>query len=130
MTDLDGRLRQVSLSVTDLDASVAFYRDVLGLPLIARFGPLAFFDLGGVRLAISGTDGEVSGNSVLYFAVDDLHGARATLKSRGVEFIDDPHRIFDDADGVFGEAGHGEWMTFFRDPEGNLLALSARLPTT
>jgi len=38
--------------------------------------------------------------------------------------------IFADADGVFGTAGEDEWMTFLRDSEGNLLALSARSPGT
>ena len=50
-----GRLHQIALKATDLEASVAFYRDVLGLPLIARFDPpgLAFFDLDGTRLMLS-----------------------------------------------------------------------------
>lgn len=111
-----------------MDAAVVFYRDVLGLPLIAQFGTLAFFDLGGVRLSISRPAGIASGNSVLYFSVDDLDGTRGVLQSRGVEFIDEPHLIFRDHDGAFGEPGHEEWMTFFRDPEGNVLALSARTP--
>lgn len=116
------------MSVADVDAAVAFYRDVLGLPLIAQFGTLAFFDLGGVRLSISRPEGVASGNSVLYFSVDDVNGTRGVLQSRGVEFIDEPHLIFRDHDGTFGEPGHEEWMTFFRDPEGNVLALSARTP--
>lgn len=129
MALLPGSLRQVSLSVADVDASVVFYRDVLEVPVIARFGDLAFLDLGGVRLALSRSDADPPANSVLYFAVADLHGTRAALESRGVEFVDEPHVIFADADGVFGEPGRSEWMTFFHDPEGNLLALSARLPT-
>lgn len=130
MALVSGRLRQVSLSVADVDSAVAFYRDVLEVPVIARFGDLAFLDLGGVRLMVSRSDGNPPANSVLYFAVDDLHGTRAALESRGVEFVDEPHVIFDDAGGLFGEPGQSEWMTFFRDPDDNLLALSARLPST
>jgi catechol 2,3-dioxygenase-like lactoylglutathione lyase family enzyme len=50
---VDG-LHQVAQKADDLDASVAFYRDVLGLRLIARFDPpgLAFFELGGSRLLL------------------------------------------------------------------------------
>ncbi|MGE3327929.1 MAG: VOC family protein [Acidimicrobiia bacterium] len=121
-----GPLRQVSLTVTDVERAVAFYRDVVGLRLIAKFGPLAFFDLGGVRLSVSQAQDAPARNSVLYFAVDDVRAARAELQSRGVRFVDEPHVIFDDHDGVFGEPGQAEWMTFFEDPEGNLLALSAR----
>ena len=127
MTD---RLRQISLHVLDIDRAVEFYRDVLDLTLIARFGSLAFFDLDGVRLLVSTPEGALTGNSVLYLAVDDLASRRALLESRGVHFVDEPHRIFDDPTGIFGEPGHAEWMTFFEDPEGNLLALSARVPSS
>ncbi len=130
MPVLTGRLAQVSLNVVDVDVAVAFYRDVLDLRLIAQFGPLAFFDLGGTRLMVTRSDAATNENSVLYLAVDDLHAAREALVSRGVRFVDEPHEIFDDPTGTFGEPGHAEWMTFFEDPEGNLLALSARVPST
>lgn len=130
MPSISGHLRQVSLHVADVDAAVAFYRDVLELPLLASFGPLAFFDLGGVRLLVSKPDGAVAGNSILYFAVDDVHTARTELEARGVTFVDQPHVIFEDHAGTFGEPDRAEWMTFFEDPEGNLLALSARSPIT
>jgi predicted enzyme related to lactoylglutathione lyase len=104
---------------------VAFYRDVVGLPFIARFGDLAFFDLNGVRLLVERAP-KGTGASVLYLAVDDVRAARTALQARGVEFQDEPNVIFHDADGTFGDAGVDEWMTFFRDSEGNLLALSSR----
>lgn len=63
---------------------------------------------------------------MLYLSVDDIQAARAALEERGVAFEDEPHVIFRDEDGTFGEAGRDEWMTFFRDSEGNLLALSSR----
>jgi len=38
----------------DMDASVAFYRDVLGLRFLFEAPPqLAFFDCGGVRLMLA-----------------------------------------------------------------------------
>ena len=117
-----GSLRQIALGVDDLDRAVAFYRDVLGLTPIARFGGLAFFDLAGVRLLLE----TGAGRSVLYLAVDDVHATRDELAARGVEFLDDPHVIFTDAEGTFGLAGEAEWMTFFHDSEGNTLALSSR----
>jgi methylmalonyl-CoA/ethylmalonyl-CoA epimerase len=120
-----GPLRQISQSVAELDRAVAFYRDVLGLRLVARLGELAFFDMGGVRLYLA-AGGEEAGGSVLYFAVADIHAARAELGERGVAFESEPHVIFLDADGTFGPAGEEERMAFFRDSEGNLLALSSR----
>lgn len=121
-------LRQVSLTVADLDRAVAFYVDVLGLRLIARPGPLAFIDAGdGTRLFLESGGHEGMGHSwVLYFAVPDIRAARDELAARGVAFEDEPHVIHRDDDGTFGPAGEEEWMTFFRDTEGNMLALSSR----
>ena len=112
------------ISVHDPEEALGFYRDALGLRLIANPGPLAFFDLAGVRLFME--KGTAGSGSVLYLAVPDIRQARQELESRGVGFVDEPHVIHRDADGTFGPAGEEEWMTFFRDSEGNLLALSSR----
>jgi methylmalonyl-CoA/ethylmalonyl-CoA epimerase len=114
-------LHQVAQRATDLDRSVAFYRDVLELRFIARFDPpgLALFDLGGTRLLLeSGAP-----SAILYLRVADIDAAFAALQARGVGFDDVPHRIFEDPDGLFGPAGNEEWMAFFRDPDDNVLAL-------
>lgn len=122
-----GTLRQVSQRAIDVDRAAAFYEEVLGLRLIARFGPLAFFDLHGIRLFLSAGEGEARGpGSVLYLAVDDVKAARRGLEAKGVVFIDEPHVLFVDQAGTFGTAGESEWMTFFHDSEGNVLALSSR----
>jgi catechol 2,3-dioxygenase-like lactoylglutathione lyase family enzyme len=132
MTDSTGvvkGLRQVALPVSDVDRAVAFYREVIGLEHIATFGDLAFFDLEGVRLLLERSDGvSPSDAMVVYLAVDDVHAARDALAHRGAEFLDEPHAIFTDSAGTFGAAGEAEWMTFLRDPDGNLLALSSRQP--
>jgi len=118
-------LRQVGQHVEDLDRAVAFYRDVLGLELVARFGPLAFFDLGGVRLLLEAGGGG-AGTSPLYLDVADVEAVRHELEARGVAFDGDAHVVFADVDGIFGAPGEDEWLTFFHDTEGNVLALSAR----
>jgi catechol 2,3-dioxygenase-like lactoylglutathione lyase family enzyme len=114
----------VGLPVENLDRAIGFYRDVLGLHLIANPGALAFFDLDGVRLLLEA--GDKGTGSVLYLVVPDIKAARAELQSRGVIFLDEPHIIYRDVEGTFGPAGEDEWMTFFHDSEGNLLALSSR----
>lgn len=58
MTDaafrLEGaRIGQILMPVTNLDRAVAFYGDVLGLPLQMRFPGIAFFDAAGVRLYLA-----------------------------------------------------------------------------
>ena len=47
------RLGQVAINVHDLDRATAFYRDILGLPLLFTTGALSFFDCGGVRLMLT-----------------------------------------------------------------------------
>src|SRR5205823_6832531 len=43
---------QISIIVHDQPRATAFYRDVLGLPLLFTAGNMAFFDCGGVRLML------------------------------------------------------------------------------
>lgn len=122
-------LHQVAVPSSDLARSLAFYRDVLGLPLIAQFSPpgLAFFALGSARLLVDAAGESKHTAGVLYFRVADIHTAAAELRARGVALDSEPHRIHADAAGTFGAAGEEEWMAFFRDPDGNVLALAARL---
>jgi catechol 2,3-dioxygenase-like lactoylglutathione lyase family enzyme len=45
-------LNHVTLSVRDLDASICFYRDLLGLRLVARWPKGAYFSAGDLWLAL------------------------------------------------------------------------------
>jgi methylmalonyl-CoA/ethylmalonyl-CoA epimerase len=112
-------LGQIALTVRDVERSVAFYRDRVGLRFLFAAGPsLAFLDLGGVRLMLSAPEGEfVPGlSSVLYLRVPDILAAHDEMAARGVAFIDEPHLVAPMAD-------HDLWMCFFRDPDGHTLAL-------
>ena len=114
-------LRQVAQHADDRGRATAFYRDVVGLPLLQEYDPpgLSFFDLGGgTRLLLE----EGAGSALLYLDVADIDGERARLESAGVTFVDDVHRIHVH-DGTMAPAGTEEWMTFFRDSEGNLVGL-------
>ena len=114
-----GRIGQIARTVSDIAASEAWYRDVLGLPHLFTFGDLAFFDCGGVRLYLQ--QGEVKPESILYFRVEDIHAAARALDHKGVEIVSAPHLIHRHEDGT------EEWMAFFNDLEGRLLALMARV---
>lgn len=119
-----GRIGQIAMTVRDTARAVAFYRDVLGLPLLFEAPPgLAFFDCGGLRLMLaSPEDGaEPRGNSPLYFTVPDLHAAHATLTARGATFVDTPHLVARMPD-------HELWMVFLHDPDQNILALMSEVP--
>lgn len=124
MHKLTQGLLQVSLKANDLAESITFYRDVMGLRLIAQYDPpgLAFFDLEGTRLLL-----EKSGTaSLLYHWVSDIDAAHAELLAKGVQFESKPHLIFRDDAGVFGAQGLEDWMAFFKDPSGNLVAIATR----
>ena len=110
---------QVSVSVGDLDESVEFYRDKLGIKFIAQFPPgLAIFDCGGIHLMLSAIPGESStGNSVIYFNVPDVQVGYETLKERGVEFSSEPHVIH-------STDNYELWMAFFEDPDENTMAIA------
>ena len=118
-----GELTQVSMLCRSAAATEAWYRDVLHLPHIFSFGPLVFFDMHGTRLFIREVpDKEFRASSILYFAVDDINVATDLLKDRGVKFQGAPHMIYkDDTTGV------EEWFSFFEDPDGNTLALLAKV---
>ena len=107
---------QIALGVDDLDAAVAFYRDTLGVPFIARASPgLAFFDCDGVRLMLArGDDG--GARCALYFEVPDIDRRYAELQERGVVFDGPPQVIHSAAD-------YELRMAFFRDPAANQMAL-------
>ncbi|MBR7838535.1 VOC family protein, partial [Actinospica durhamensis] len=119
-----GPIGQIARHVRDVPAAERWYRDVLGLPHLYTFGDLAFFDCGGTRLFLSGGEDAAAGAaqepSVLYFTVPDIHAAHAQLSARGVVFRGAPHLIHRH------ESGVEEWMAFFEDPDGHLLALMAQ----
>ncbi len=124
---IDG-LHQIALTTADLDRSTGFYQDVLCLPLIASFDPpgLAFFRVGDVRLSIQKVDEVEATSSVIYLRVPDINAATESLKEKSIELEKEPEVVFRDDQGQFGQAGEEEWMAFFRDPDGNLLAFASR----
>jgi methylmalonyl-CoA/ethylmalonyl-CoA epimerase len=117
-----GPIVQIAVPVRDVERAIAFYRDTLGMTFLFKAPPgLGFFDCAGVRLMLDGPAAAQAGNaSVLYYRVPDLQAAFETLSGRGVSFEAKPHLIARLPD-------HELWMAFFRDPDGNLLALMSEV---
>ncbi|HTR66144.1 MAG TPA: VOC family protein [Terriglobales bacterium] len=117
------RLGQIAINVSDPERAVAFYRDILGLRLLFRAGPLAFFDCGGVRLMLSHAEKPEFDHpsSILYFSVPDIAAAYRQMVEAGAKFEGEPHLVAPMPD-------HDLWMAFFRDSENNLLALMSEVP--
>jgi len=113
---------QISIIVKDVERATAFYRDVLGLPLLFTVPSMAFFDCGGVRLMLSRPEKPEFDHpsSVLYFTVPDIEGAYRQMEAMGVRFEGKPHLIA-------RMPNHDLWMAFFRDSEDNLLALMSEV---
>ncbi len=123
----------VVLKVRDLERSVAFYRDVLGLREVARYGgrttpggraTMAFFSATGANhhdialLEVGAEAPTPPANAVgLYHvalkigdALDDLRGAKTDLESHGVK--------------VLGVSDHRVSQSIYlSDPDGNVLEL-------
>ena len=139
---------QIAVSVSDIDRATEFYRDKLGMRFLFSAPPsMSFFDCDGVRLMLTvpeRDDDEPKGSAVvhfpvaeilpadvhprriahgnaLYFTVPDVRQATDALKSRGVRFFGEPHVIH-------RTDTYDLWMSFFTDPDGNVLALMAEIP--
>jgi len=113
-----GPIGQIALHVSDADRAERFYRDTLGLPLLFRFGNLAFFDCAGVRLMLEGGH-ESTGKReqfCVYFRVSGIEAVAAALRLRQVYFEREPQLVAKMPD-------HELWIAFMHDPDGNLLAL-------
>jgi catechol 2,3-dioxygenase-like lactoylglutathione lyase family enzyme len=114
-----GALGQVHISVRDLDRSIEFYRDMLGIKFLFRVPgqPMAFFQAGDVRLYLGTPETpEFASKCVLYFRVDDLDAEYGRLRDAGVAFLDEPHVIHRDDSGEL-------WMVFLADPDGHQIGL-------
>jgi methylmalonyl-CoA/ethylmalonyl-CoA epimerase len=113
---------QIGLTVSDVERSIAFYRDVLGMKLLFQVPNMGFFACDGIRLMISGTEKPAEHyGSVIYFKVPDIQQAHKSLSQRGAPFEREPHLVARMPD-------HELWMAFFRDPDRNLLALMSEVP--
>lgn len=116
------QIEQIALPAQDVGRAVDFYKNTLGMQYLFSSNDLAFFNCGGVRLLLSRLEGTGSPPpaSVIYFKVADIHQAHQVLLGRGVVFEDSPHLIAD-------MGAYELWMAFFRDSEGNLLAISGQV---
>src|SRR5215467_5643908 len=89
------RIGQIGIRARDVERATAFYRDTLGMRhLFSVPGKMSFFDCNGVRLMLSLPEGGPEFDhpaSVLYYKVDDIQKAFATLEERGVIIVGKPH---------------------------------------
>ncbi len=118
------RIAKVILSVNDLEKSVAFYRDVLGMTKSSTPGEFAFLDGGGVTLALRSAARAgpvIPGGVEISFEVGDVGATYQELKSKGVTFPYPPRAVT--------HSGDMELLaTDFRDPDGHVLSITGWVP--
>jgi catechol 2,3-dioxygenase-like lactoylglutathione lyase family enzyme len=126
----------VALTVADLRASLAFYQDVLGLPLLGelhfedeRGFRIAYLQLGNSVLELFAFDVPtlpraanppvtVLGLKHLALLVDDVDAVAAQLAARGAQITNPPRDV------------RGVRNCFFVDPDGNVLELIDGTPAS
>lgn len=108
------------VSTRDVEASVKFYNEVLGMEKTAFVPERGYAAVQGGEISFSIFAPEMMGRdfspspSATALRVDDVEAARAELESRGVKF-----------EGEILDTGVCH-MTFFQDPDGNQLMLHKR----
>jgi catechol 2,3-dioxygenase-like lactoylglutathione lyase family enzyme len=123
MTGTGPRLSNVMLRVADLDRSLVFWRDQMGLPTVSRFENFAFLDAGGVRIGLqavrppAASDGGLAALTELVLELPDVRRAHLELTARGVTFRTAPQP-------VTGDGSRELWACDCRDPDGHLVSIT------
>ena len=103
-------------------AAKVFYQDVLGLTLQSEDMFAIVFEGGGQTLRINKVPAVVpSAYAVLAFQVGDIVASVRNIAAKGVVMERFP-MLLADADGIWS-APDGTRVTWFRDPDGNMLSL-------
>jgi predicted enzyme related to lactoylglutathione lyase len=119
-----GRVGQIHISVTDIARSVAYYRDVLGIPLLFEVPAqkMAFFASGDVRLYLGVPEPGFASTVTIYFWVDDIEDEYQRLVSAGANALDGPHVVHRDGEMAL-------WMAAFSDPDDHKILIMQERPS-
>ncbi len=117
---MKNRISMITLGVDDLDASIAFYRDVFGFARVGSEDGIAFFELNGSWLCLYGKDGlakdakaevgtgfpniTLSQNLASEAEVDQTYAA---LIAAGATPVSEPHKAY-----------WGGYSSYVADPDG------------
>lgn len=114
---------QVGVVSADAPALIAFYRDVMGCPVMFEAGGMTFIQAGATSLMIAGGTEPAGTDVILYFEPEDWDTAEAQLTTAGIAFERE-------AQVVQREATREHMLRPFQDPEGRRLYLLGWRPTT
>lgn len=119
---LDSTTVSAMIPAQDLDRARAFYEEKLGLKPTEERSDGLQYECGGGSFVLFESSGQASGtHTQLGWEVDDLNGVVDQLRKNGVVFEEYDMPGFKTVNGIAEAAGErGAW---FKDSEGNLLAL-------
>ncbi len=111
------QLRYAIVFVADMERSVQFYRDILGLPLAFASDEWSEFSTGSARLALHKAEGHgdgetTAGRCIPGLSVPDLPALHKRLLELEVPCLQAPTDL------------HGHLIATYRDPDGLELSLS------
>jgi lactoylglutathione lyase len=117
------KLYALCLLVEDLERSLVFYRDTLGLQINSQDTGYADFKLGDTLLAIFQKNEATAmfpqshmntgGGCVIAFPVENVELVCQELAKKGVEIFEGPK-----------EMPWGQIVAYFKDPDGNVLEVT------
>jgi predicted enzyme related to lactoylglutathione lyase len=111
------RIGNVLYPADDVEATVAFYRDALGLTVKFQDGSrFAALDGGGTTFAIAGPEEQLLREPAVSFKVDDVAAKVTELTAAGAVLVREP------------EEGPHEIRAVLTDPAGNAFVLYASRP--
>jgi len=109
-------IQEIAFEVQDLERSIAFYRDVVGLSLLSRGPQQAWFRLGAQRLALLAQERSGSGQHFAFLIPPErAEDARRALVAHGF-----PEETMQQDDGL---------SVYVRDPDGNKIELYGKRTT-
>jgi lactoylglutathione lyase len=116
------RVSYAIVLVSDMERSVAFYRDVLGLPLRFESSHWTEFETEGATLALHASDEPVDGKTRPAaespgscrpgLGVSDLDEFHQRMKAAGVTCLQEPKNVF------------GSRVAQYQDPDGLAISVS------
>ena len=116
------------VNVSDMGRSVAFYRDVLGVPLRFESPGWSEFETGATTLALHHARpapaapgepcGPTAGSCTLGFSTNDLDATVAELSARGARFVMPPT----------DQPGEGIRLAVCVDPDGLAISFAQAIP--
>jgi catechol 2,3-dioxygenase-like lactoylglutathione lyase family enzyme len=109
------RLSNVILRVADLENSVVFWRDLVGLDLSWSGDEFAFFAIGDNQLTLNQplVFEDQTSDTEIVFEVEDVHSVISEMRGRGVPLEVEPRAVTSDGERTL-------FAAHFRDPDGHV----------